>query len=68
MRDYTLNQYLTDYQFNEQASDQEIMLVAIDSEQFNYKANKNSVDFILNYSQTLEVKQAKEINIIYNLN
>ncbi len=68
MRDYTLNQYLTDYQFNEQASDQEIMQVAIDSEQFKYKANKNSVDFIINYSQTLEVKQAKEINIIYNLN
>ena len=68
MHNYTLNNYLTDYQFNPQASDEEIMQVAAECEHINYKANKTIIDFIVNYSQSLEVKQSKEINIIYNLN
>jgi hypothetical protein len=59
---------LTNYQFNINATDEEIMLIAKQSETLGFIARKETVDYITNYSLLHEYRKSKTMNLVYNLN
>ena len=59
---------LTNYQFNFNATDEEIMLIATQSEALGFKANKETLNYITNYALSQEYRKSKTMNLVYNLN
>ena len=59
---------LTNYQFNFHATDEEIMLIAKQSEALGLKARKTTLDYLTNYSLSQEYKKSKTLDLVYNLN
>ncbi len=64
----TLNNYLTDYQFNPNASDIEIMQIAEASLALKIKSRKLNKDFYQKYSDSFEVIKGKQLNVTFQIN
>jgi len=59
---------LTNYQFNINATDEEIMIIAKQSEAFGFKANNETLNYISNYALSHEYRKSKTMDLVYNLN
>lgn len=68
MQNYTLNSSLTDYQFNPNVSDDEIMKIANEGEKLGAKIYNKTIEFINRFSDSIEVNQSENFNLSYNLN
>lgn len=69
LNNYTIQNYLTDYSFDPDATDDEIMFVAkAASEKYQFLAREQSINHILSYSASLEVSKNKTSTLVYNLN
>lgn len=68
MQNYTLNSYLTDYQFNPNATDDEIMKVANEGEKLGTKIYNRTIEYIIRFSESLEYNRSENFSLSYNLN
>ncbi len=68
MQNYTLNTYLIDYQFNPNASDDEIMQIATEGAKLGAKIYTKTIEYINRFSESIESNQNENFNLVYNLN
>ncbi len=68
MQDYTINNYLTDYKFNPNASDDEIMNIAEIGENLGAKIYNTTIEYINRFSESIENRKSESINFTYSLN
>ena len=68
MQNYTLNNYLTDYQFNPDATDKEIMLIAEECSKLNFRAKPSTIKNIVNNIKCSEHIKTSTISSLTYLN
>lgn len=68
MQNYTINNYLTDYHFNPDASDDEIMRIADKGEKLGAKIYNKTIEYINRFSDSLENRQSESFSLSYSLN
>jgi len=68
MHKNTTLENFTNYQFNFNATDEEIMLIAIQSEALGFKAKNETLNYITNYALSQEYRKSKTMSLVYNLN
>jgi len=68
MQNYTLNSYLTDYQFNPNASDDEIMRIADEGEKLGTKIYNKTIEYLYRFSDSLETNRSENFSLSYNIN
>ena len=67
-KNYTNQEFLTDHFFNPDANDQEIMQVVHQIEDKEFLVDKSILNFITNYSKSLEVAHCKKKKLAIHLN
>ncbi len=68
MHNYTLNNLLTNYQFNPDASDEEIMLIALESKDLAFDIYSDTMNYIIRYSNAMESSRSKTVEMAFHLN
>lgn len=68
MQNYTLTSYLTDYKFNPNATDDEIMRIANEGEKLGAKIYNKTIDYLNRFSESLENNRSENFSLSYNIN